>query len=96
MPTVDFPFWIVTRRSGLISMPVVPDDTPGFIAAFSTAGKATKFMVSRGATEWENKLVSRSTLADLTADLRKLGIQGLRQDPTKDGYGTKVTFNEMG
>jgi hypothetical protein len=39
------------------SMPlVVPDDAPGFIAAICIAGKVAKFMVGRGATEWDPTL----------------------------------------
>jgi len=96
MPAIDFPFWIVTQRRGLISLVVEPAGSAGFIAAFSTAGKAAKFMVDRGATEWENKLVSRANLADLVADLRNLGALGLCLDPTKDGCGTKVAFDQLG
>lgn len=77
MAALKFPFWIVTQRRGLISKPVEPDGVPGFIAAFSSAEHAAAFMVSRGETEWENRLVARSTLQDLMADLRLLGVQGL-------------------
>jgi hypothetical protein len=93
MTELMFPFWIVTQRRGLISKPIGPDGMTGFIAAFSTAQNAAAFMVSRGETEWENKLISRSTLLDLMIDLRQLGIQGLCLDPTKDGTGTQITFS---
>ena len=95
MALPPFPFWIVTQRRGLLSRPVEPDGTPGFIAAFTTAEKAASFMVSRGESEWENRLVSRSTLSDLKNDLRQLGFQGLCLDPAKGDGGTKVTFEEM-
>jgi len=96
MAAIDFPFWIVTQRRGLISLLVEPADAAGFIAAFSTAGKAAKFMVDRGATEWDNKLVFRANLADLVADLRNLGARGLCLNPTKDGGGAKVAFDQLG
>src|SRR4051794_12925104 len=95
MTRLTFPFWIVLQRRNLLSKPVEPDGTPGFIAAFSTAEKAASFMVIRGETEWENRLISRSTLADLKADLGQLGFQGLCLDPTKGTCGTKVTSVEM-
>ncbi len=95
MDAVSYPFWIVTQRRGLISQPVEPDGTPGFIAAFTIAENAAKFMVERGETEWENKLVSRSTLQELMADLRRLGIQGMCLDPAKGQSGTKIAFNQM-
>ncbi len=59
---------------------------PGFIAAFSSAEHAASFMVSRGETKWENWLV---------ADLRLLGMQGLCLDPTKDGAGTQIAFDDL-
>ncbi len=96
MATINFPFWIVTQRRGLISQPVEPDGVPGFIAAFSSAERAAKFMVSRGETEWENRMISRATLRDLMADLRRIGVRGLCLDPTKGEGGARITFEEMG
>lgn len=95
MADLTFPFWIVTQRRGLISRPVEPDGTPGFIAAFSNAENAASFMVSRGETEWENRLVARSTLAGLMADLRQLGMQGFCLDPKKGDSGKKITFEDI-
>lgn len=92
---LNFPLWIVTQRRGLISKPVAPDGMPGFIAAFSSTEHSASFVVSRGETEWENRLVARSTLRDLMADLRLLGMQGLCLDPTKDGAGTQIAFDEL-
>jgi hypothetical protein len=92
---LTFPFWIVTQRRGLISQPVQPDSMPGFVAAFSSAEQAATFMVARGETEWENRLVARSTLASLMADLRLLGVQGLCLNPTKEKVGVKITFDEI-
>jgi hypothetical protein len=76
--------------------PVEPGGAPGFIAAFSSAENAAKFMVSRGETEWDNRLVSRSTLVELMGDLRRLGTQGLCLDPAKDECEAKITFDELG
>jgi hypothetical protein len=95
MATLNFPFWIVTQRRGLISKPVEPGGMPGFIAAFSSAEEAASFMVSRGETEGENRLVARSTLRDLMADLRQLGVQGLCLDPAKDECGSRIAFDEL-
>jgi hypothetical protein len=83
------------QRRGLISKPVEPDRMPGFIAAFSSAEKAASFMVSRGESEWENRLVARATLRDLMADLRLLGRQGLCLDPPKDGAGTQIAVDDL-
>lgn len=83
-----FPFWIVTQRRGLISQPVELAGIPGFIAAFSTAEIAAKFMVARGETVWEN------TFRELIADLRRIGMQGLCLDPG-GGTDSTITFDEM-
>jgi hypothetical protein len=91
---VRFPFWIVTQRRGLISKPVEPDAMPGFVAAFSSAEDAATFMVRRGETEWESRLVARSTLNDLMADLRLLGMRGLCLDPG-GGAGTTLAFDDL-
>ncbi len=89
-----FPFWIVTQRRGFLSKPVEASD-PSFVVAFTSAERAASFMVSRGETEWENRLVSRASLRDLITDLRLLGIQGLCVDPSREGAGMQVTFDEF-
>ena len=96
MAGLRFPFWIVTQRRGRTSTPVELDEMPGFVVAFSTAEMAASFMVSRGEPEWENRLVVRSTLADLLADLRKLGVRGVCLDPGKNRSGEKLAFEELG
>jgi len=91
-----FPFWIVTQHRGLISKPVEPPGMLGFIAAFSSAERATAFMVSRGETVWENRLVSRSSLQEWLTDLRRLGAKGLCLDPCRENGGTPIPFDELG
>ena len=91
----NFPFWIVTQRRGLIAQPVEPDGMPGLVAALSSAENAARFMVRRGATKWENRLVSRSTFRDLMADLRRIGVQGLGLDPGEGGCQSRITFEAM-
>ena len=97
MPTskLNFPFWVVTQRRDLMSLPIVPHDMPDHIAAFSTAQRATDYMVDRGETSWEFKLVSRSTFLDLMTDLRKLGIKGVCLDPTPGECGTQMGFDAL-
>lgn len=89
-----FPFWIVTQRRDLISMPVEPEGMPGYVAAFATAQDATTFMVGRGETSWEIKMISRVTLAPLLGDLRRLGVQGVCLNPTGDSP-TQVGFDTL-
>ncbi len=48
MTSISFPFWIITQRRDLISLPVEPEGMPGYIAAFTAALDATTFMVERG------------------------------------------------
>ncbi|HEX3654772.1 MAG TPA: hypothetical protein VHY91_09165 [Pirellulales bacterium] len=91
----SFPFWIVTQRHGSISRPIESKGMPGFIVAFTAAENAASFMVGRGDTEWENKLVARSTLPSLLKDLRRIGIQGVCIDPINDGCGNTIVFEEL-
>jgi hypothetical protein len=65
--TINFPFWIITQRRALISMPVEAEGKPGYIAGFSNTQDATAFMLGRGATNWEFKLLSRRTLCSVTS-----------------------------
>ncbi len=51
-------------------------------------------MVARGETGWENKMVSRSTLAGLMAGLRQIGMRGLCLDPTNEGR-TRPSLEEL-
>lgn len=95
MPAVRFPFWIVTQRRGFISKPVELAAVPGFIVAFSTAERAASFMVSRGESEWENRLITRSNLRQLVVDLRAFAVHGLCLDPAEDAPGTAIPFSEL-
>jgi hypothetical protein len=92
---LSFPLWIVTQRQGLFTKPVELEGLPGFVAAFTAAERAATFMVSRGETEWENRLVSRSSLVDLVRDLRQLGVKGLCLDPTPEGPTTTIPLDEL-
>ena len=94
-PKLQFPFWVVTQRRDLMSFPVVPHDMPGYIAAFSTAQGGTAYLVDRGETSWEFRMVSRSTFLDLMADLRNLGIKGVCLDPRPGECGAKMEFDVL-
>lgn len=96
MTDLLFPFWIVTQRRGPISLPVEPHGMPGYIAAFSSAEKAASFMTQRGETEWENQLVSRSTLDSLIEELRTMvGMRGVCLDPTSSESGKLIGFESF-
>ncbi len=96
MRDLPFPIWIVTQRRGLISQPVEPDGVKGYAAGFSNAEAAARFMVARGETAWETTLVvGRATLGTLTADLRRIGVQGLCLDPDGSGCGEAITFDQL-
>ncbi len=75
-------------------MPVEPVGMPGYIAAFGAAADAANFMVERGETSWEFKLISRSTLASLLSELRLLGKKGFCIDPKEEG-GKSVDFDSL-
>jgi hypothetical protein len=96
MNELTFPLWIVTQRRGVVSLPVEPEGMPGYIAAFTRAEKAATFMSERGETEWENKLVSRSTFTSLMEELRVMvAVRGLCLDPARNTMGTPITFEEI-
>ena len=95
IPKLKFPFWVITQRRDLMSLPVVPHDLPGYIAAFSTPQGATGYMVDRGETAWEFRLVSRSTFLDLITDLRRLGIRGVCLDPAPGDCGARMEFDAL-
>lgn len=96
MTELTFPFWIVSRRRGVISLPVEPEGVTGYIAGFTTAEKAATFMSQRGETEWENKLVSRASIASLVDELRVMvGIRGICLDPLRGSCGTQISFEEI-
>lgn len=93
MPSLKFPFWIVTQERSLFSQPIEPEDSPGFIAGFSKAMDAASFMVDRGENEWGTKLINREMLKSLLEDLRKIGICGVCLDPHKDGRQVHVRWH---
>jgi hypothetical protein len=96
MTDLVFPFWIVTQRRGVISLPVEPEDVRGFTAVFTTAEKAAAFMAERHETEWECRQVSRSMLVTFLEDVRVMvGTQGICLDPAKGKCGRKITFDEI-
>lgn len=89
------PFWTVTQREGALALPVMPSDSPGYVAAFSTAHLATAYMVKRGDTAFEFKLVARATLRELIANLRQIGAKGICLDPAPDTCGNSINIDEM-
>jgi len=93
---VPFPFWIVTQRRGQISQPVEPEGVEGYAATFSKAEDAARFMVARKVAAWETTLVvGPATLAPVVADLRRIGMQGLCFNPTAEGGGVTMTFDQL-
>ncbi|CAN5496470.1 hypothetical protein BH10PLA2_BH10PLA2_36820 [soil metagenome] len=90
-----FPFWIASQRRGLVMKPVEVEGMEGMIAAFTSAADAAKYMVGRGETLWENKLISRSTIADLRDSLRALDLRGFCFDPAPVGEGKKMTLEQV-
>jgi hypothetical protein len=93
---VLYPFWIVTQRRGLISQPVEPEGMKGFAATFSKAEDAATFMVARKESAWETTLVvGPATLAPVVADLRRIGMRGLCFNPSAEGGGVTITFDQL-
>lgn len=95
MNEMTFPFWIVKQWRGLLSFPVELEDMPGFIATFTTADRAAKFMSERGEMEWQKQLVVRATLPSLLEQLRQLGVQGVCLDPSRSGCGMRLDLEEL-
>jgi hypothetical protein len=95
MSEFHFPFWMVSQWHGLMPLPVEPEEASGFIAVFTTAENAAAFMAERDETEWQNKLVSRTTLPTLLEGLQRLGVQGVCLDPGRNQSGTKFTLAEL-
>ena len=95
MSSFSFPFWIVTRRHGLVPLPVELEEPLGFVAVFTTAENAATFMTAQGETEWQNKLVTRATLPPLLAHLRHLNVQGVYVDPVPGGNHTTFTLDDL-
>ncbi len=96
MPNVIYPFWIVTQRRSLISHPVEPEGMKGYAATFSAAEDAARFMVARNGSAWETTLVvGPFSLAPVVADLRMIGMQGLCFNPTAEGGGVTITFDQL-
>jgi hypothetical protein len=75
--------------------PVEVEGMEGMVAAFTSAADAAQYMVGRGETQWENKLISRSTFTDLRDTLRALGMRGFCFDPLPGGDVKKMTFEQV-
>lgn len=93
--SIQFPFWMVARRHADGPRAVELDGAPGHAIAFTTAENATRYMVDRGETAWENRLVARSTLRSLLEELRRAGLLGICLDPTADHCGSLIGLGEL-
>jgi hypothetical protein len=93
MATLPFPFCIITSRHADISLPVVPTDAMGYVAAFSTVEKATAYMQAMDQKNWQLRLVSRPTLDVLVTTLRALGVKGFSLDPSDNPH--KIDLDEI-
>ena len=91
---LTFPFWIAYHRRNSIPRPVVPPHTPGLAAIFSSAPKATAYLVAEHETSFSLRLVSRPNLPSLIDDLRRMGMHGFCFDPDEAG-GTQQLFIEI-
>ena len=91
---LHFPFWLITQRRGPHSVPVFVGSVLGYVACFRSPRDATDFMVGRGETGWEFRLVARADLPALTAELQAAGALGLMQDP--GGAAMRVNLGELG
>lgn len=88
------PFWIAYHRQNSVPRPVVPPHAPGFAAIFSTAPKATAYLVADRETSFSLRLVTRASVSSLIDDLRRMGIHGLCFDPDEGG-GEQLLFSEI-
>jgi hypothetical protein len=95
MQAITFPFCVVTSHQADISLPVVPSDVTGYVAAFSTVEKASAYMMAAGRTNWQLWLVSRPTFDSLVEMFRQLGVKGFCFDPSQDECGVKLDFDEI-
>ena len=88
------PFWIAYRREQSVPRPTVPGNAPGFVAIFSSAQKATAYLVADGETSFSLRQISGPKLSGLIDDLRRMGMHGFCLDPSANG-GTRFLFNEI-
>jgi hypothetical protein len=92
---VTYPFWIVTKRLGTLSVPVVPDACPGYVAAFTTVEKAIAYAGPDGSKGYEFKMVARPTLVELADGLSPLGVKGFCFDPEGGRCGAVIDFDQF-
>lgn len=91
---LTLPFWIAFHRHQSVPHPLVPAHSPGFVAVFSSAQKATEYLVVDHETSFSLRLISRPNLNGLIDDLRRMGMHGFCFDPDHDG-GMHFLFNEI-
>lgn len=95
MPDIQFPFWIVMRRQGILAAPVVRKGEPPRALAFTTATRAAAFLQHAGLVGWEFKMASPSTFAKLAQDLRRYGVGAICFDPDDSGGGVVLALGLM-
>lgn len=91
---LSLPFWIAYHRQQSVPRPIIPAHAPGFAAVFSSAQKATGFLVADQETSFSLRLISRAILPGLIDDLRRMGMHGFCFDPD-DAGGRQFLFAEI-
>lgn len=88
------PFWIAYHRQQSVPRPIVPAHAPGLVAIFSSAQKATGYLVADQETSFSLRLISRPGLSGLIDDLRRMGMHGFCFDADDNG-GREFLFTEI-
>jgi hypothetical protein len=93
MKQVQYPFWLITQKQDGGLQPLVIQECPEYILAFTSVQKAKDYMLAKGIGAWELQMVSRSTFRPLIERYRQLGLHGLCFDPDENTSGDQVDFD---
>lgn len=83
------------QRRDQTSVPVSLPGKEDYAAIFTRSQIATAYMVERGETIWETRMVVRGTIEELVAELRDAGMRGFCVNATGRTFERVLAFHDL-
>jgi hypothetical protein len=92
---LTFPFLVLGKRRGSALHRIESEHAPGHVLTFSSVRKASDYMVSKGATNWEFTLIVRPGMKKFLEDISNDSVSGIFHNSDGEGHGEKFSIQTL-
>jgi hypothetical protein len=93
--SLTFPFLVLGKRRGGALQRIESHHAPGHVLTFSSVRRASDYMVSQGATNWEFTLIVRPGVKIFLEEIRNDGVSGIYHNLDAEGYGEAFAIETL-